>query len=100
MASNVTPQVSGKVKAGSVASTVASFVVSALLTYAGSHVPEFESLFDNPWVVAVCVSALTGGLTFVTGYVARHLPAELVQDVKEAWTAEANSENLAEDETE
>lgn len=93
---NETPQVSGKVKAGSIASTVASFVVSAALTYAGTKVPGVKEVLDNPWVIGTCVGGVTGGLTFVTGYVARHLPAELVKDVREAVTTEVSPENVAE----
>lgn len=88
---NVTPQVSGKVKAGTLASTVASGLVSALLVFTGAHVPVLEPLATNPLVVLGLVAFVTGLFTFAAGYIARHLPAELVKDVSTA----VNELNLA-----
>lgn len=96
MAEN-TPQVSGKVKAGSVAATAASFLVSTVLTYAAEHAPALEPMFSNAVVQGGTVAVLTGLFTFASGYIARHLPSELKQDIADAWSAEANDENRSAD---
>lgn len=80
-----TPQVSGKAKAGALAATVASFVVTGLMTYVGGHVPALKDLANNALVVAALVAALTGVVTFVAAYIARHLPQGLVQEIEVAY---------------
>lgn len=95
MASN-TPQVSGKVKAGSIAATVASFVVGAVVTFADTKVPALKETLGNPLVTGTAIGFVTGVLTFASGYIARHLPANLVEDVREAVSTEVSQANIDE----
>lgn len=85
-----TPQVSGKVKAGTVASVLASGLVTWLVTDVAAKVAVFHDLFSGTsgtLLVAVLVAVFAGLFTFGAGYLAKHLPAELVTDVEDAFEA-------------
>lgn len=63
----VAPKVEAKVKAASTAAAVAGVIISLLAAFVfKTGVPEY--------VQAIIGAAVTGGLTFVAGWLARHTP--------------------------
>lgn len=78
--------ISGKVSAASVGAGVATVVSDIVARHLGAPVPAD--------VLALIGASITAGVTFVCGYLARHVPAsavDVVKDVIDVATGEAPS---------
>lgn len=67
--------ISGKVSAGTVGAAAATLVSDTIARHIGHPVPAD--------IMALVGAALTAGVTFVCGYVARHVPVTVVKDTAE-----------------
>lgn len=84
----MTAPVEPKVANGTVATVVASAVVSAVLGYASDHVTALHQLLTGgagPVVSGVLIALVAGTATFAVGYMSKHAPRELVQDIRSAY---------------
>ena len=88
--------VSGKLAFGAPAGGLAAAVVFELFVEAQKYFPNLAAFIaDVPTTVSVVLGVLVGVVTFVVGYLAKHAPAGLVEDIRAAVPTAANVANTA-----